>query len=556
MNRLYVCRLLLGLVFPAFAAAAPAPATPSPEQVAAYGQRLLDEAIPADGPGIALLVARGDQVLLRAARGRASVELGVALTPEHRFRIGSVTKQFAAAGLLKLIEQGKAGLDDPLSRYVPGYPNGDAITLRELLNHTSGIRSYTDLPGYMADGVRRDLDTTALIGVFKDQKPDFAPGERWAYNNSGYVLVGAVIEAITGKPWYAWLDETLMQPLRLAHTRYGADDAVIDGYVEGYSLDAHGAVTRAAPLSMTQPHAAGALVSTLDDLWHWNQALHHGRVLGADSYRAMTTPEGAATTAHYGYGVQVGRFRGTATIEHGGGIFGFVSELVYLPEYGLTGVMLRNADGSPPPPILRRVMAYATGQPFPEVTAVPLAAGALNGVEGVYRLDAETTRVLRVVDGVLTSQRSGGAVSPLTPIGPDRFAFANSLARIELVRDRARRVTALRFYPDGDAAETWKLVSRELPDRAEIALSAQAKQVLVGEYTSPQLGFKVFVDADGALRIQVPGHPAFALKAQTPRRLFLDAIDARLEFEPAEGPARQVTLLQGSARIELRRAEP
>jgi D-alanyl-D-alanine carboxypeptidase len=149
---------------------------------------------------VAVLVARGDELLVQTARGMASIELGVALTPEQRFRLGSVTKQFAAALLLRLIDQGKARLDDPLSKFLPDYPNGAAIRLSMLLNHSGGMKSYTGIRGYMHNPIRRDLSTQELIAEFKDQPVDFAPGAAWAYNNSGYVLVGAVIEAITGKP--------------------------------------------------------------------------------------------------------------------------------------------------------------------------------------------------------------------------------------------------------------------------------------------------------------------------------------------------------------------
>src|SRR5690606_36373174 len=150
------------------------------------------------------------------------------------------------------------------------YPGGDAITVRMLLDHTSGLRSYTSIEAIMAGGgIMQDLSTAALIDSFKGEAADFAPGQGWAYNNSGYVLVGAVIEAASGQPWHVYLDETFFKPLGMARTGYGnAADAVIPGHVDGYTRkDERWA--RAAYLSMTQPHAAGALVSTVDDLLRW-----------------------------------------------------------------------------------------------------------------------------------------------------------------------------------------------------------------------------------------------------------------------------------------------
>ncbi len=561
MNQFLVatlCTLLAGMS-PALASAGePVTTTPDAQQVAAYGERLLAEAVPdPNGPGMALLVARGDQVLFRGARGRASIELGVALSPDHVFRIGSVTKQFAAVALLTLVDQGKARLDDPLSKYLPDFPNAKAITLHQLLNHTSGVHSYTDLPGYMVEGVRLDRDTKGMLAVFRDHAVDFAPGEKWRYNNSGYVLVGAVIEAITGKPWHVALDESVLQPLALAHTRHGDSKAVIAGHVEGYSLGSKGEVSQAGLLSMTQPHAAGALVSTLDDLWRWNRALHGGKLLKKETYTRMTTPEGVAAQApgRYGYGIEVGTVRGSRAFAHSGGIHGFLSNLVYLPDSGLTAVALRNADGQAPAPVDRRLLAFALGNPYPETIPVAVPEAELKSLEGVYRLNAETMRVLRVVDGALTSQRSGGAVHVLIPIGGERFAFANSLARIEIDRDSSGKVSGLRFFAEGDDGESWKLTDEKPQARTTIVLPRDSLDALVGEYVGSELSFKVFIDAAGVLRVQVPGQPAFELKAEKPRTLFISEVDAVIEFEPATGRAQKATLKQGPATIALTRKE-
>ena len=270
-------------------AAAHAAQPPSDADIARQAQRLLADAYPASGPGAAILVARGDRVLYRGARGMADIELGVPLAPDQVFRIGSVTKQFSAAGLLKLVESGKVSLADPLSKYLKGYPNGNAITVRQLLDHTSGVKSYTSLPGIMDGPIRRDLDTAALVDSFKGESADFAPGAGWAYNNSGYVLVGAVIEAASGQPWHRYLQQALFAPLGMTRTGYGDDTAIIPGHVRGYSMR-DGKPTPARYLSMTQPHAAGALVSTVDDLLRWNRALHEGLVLKSETYRQMVTP--------------------------------------------------------------------------------------------------------------------------------------------------------------------------------------------------------------------------------------------------------------------------
>jgi len=294
---------------------------PAAAEVAAYAERLMDEQkLGREGPGVALLVARGDQLLYKGARGMASIELGVPLSADQSFRIGSVTKQLGAAALLKLVDEGRAKLEDPLSKYLPSYPGGNKITLAQLLNHSSGIKSYTGIPGYMHNPIRRELSTEQLVAEFKDQAVDFAPGQSWAYNNSGYVLVGAVVEAISGKPWHQYLDEALLRPQKIGSVRYPGENALIKGMVQGYSGEASSGYTVAGLLSMTQPHAAGALVSDLEGLWRWNQALHGGKLISAESYKRMTTPEGAAIKSpmRYGYGLGVDSLRGQVMLQHGG----------------------------------------------------------------------------------------------------------------------------------------------------------------------------------------------------------------------------------------------
>ncbi|MFA7542540.1 MAG: serine hydrolase domain-containing protein, partial [Lysobacterales bacterium] len=263
MRRIDLLLVLTGLLTWQSATAATPPSPPSPAEFERHARTLLANAYPADAPGAAVLVMRGDEVLYRGAHGLADVAADLPLKPGDRFPIASVTKQFSAAGLLTLVDAGKVALDDPLSKYLPSYPDGARITIEHLLNHTSGIMEYTAIPGTFEGPIRRHVSTGQLVDYFKNEAPDFAPGEGWIYNNSGYVLVGAVIEAASGQPWYQYLDQTLFKPLAMHDTGYGADPAVIAAQVTGYiTLDG----TPAPPLqlSMTQPHAAGALVSTVD----------------------------------------------------------------------------------------------------------------------------------------------------------------------------------------------------------------------------------------------------------------------------------------------------
>lgn len=537
------------------AAHAGQPATPA--AMTAYANQLLDaQKIAADGPGVSVLVARGDQLLYQGARGMASVELGVPLQPDHLLRIGSVTKQIAAAALLKQIDDGKAKLDDPLAKFLPDYPNGANITLLQLLNHTSGVKSYTGIPGYMAGPIRRDLNTAELIKAFKDQPVDFAPGEKWAYNNSGYVLLGAVVEAISGKPWHESIDALLLKPAGITGVYYPAGDRLFKGMAQGYTLNGQGQVAPAGFLSMTQPHAAGALIANTEGLWRWNRALHGGKLVGQASYARMTTPEGPAKPHHYGFGIGTGTLRGQAMLSHGGGIHGFASMLSYLPASQTTVVILRNSDGPgfAMDTVARKLAAFAIGEPFAEHKAVAVPAEQLKSAEGLYGLDDKQTRTLRVKDGQLQSQRGGGGTAALLPLGQDRFAFPESLSELQLERGADGKVIALRVFNNGETTgERW-VRSGELPaEPAFITLGAAQLQPLVGEYASPQLAIKVFLDDQGRLQGQAVGQRSFLLQASAPRRFHVPEVGAQLDFSTEDGPPASATLTQNGQVIVMMR---
>lgn len=531
---------------------------PDAKAVSRFANQLLQQQkIDQQGPGVTVLVARGDEVLFKQAYGQANIELSVPLSPEHKFRIGSVTKQFAAAALLKLIDEGKASLTDPLTKYLPDYPNGEAITLLQLLNHTSGVKSYTGIAGYMHNKIRHELSTAELINEFKDQPVDFSPGADFAYNNSGYVLLGAVIETISGKSWHQYINDALLQPNNLTNIVYPAEQTVIPGMASGYSLRSGPDVTQAALLSMTQPHAAGALVADADALWQWNRLLHGGKLLKAATYQQMITPTGAAAEndGNYGFGISSGKLRGMQELQHGGGINGFVSLLVYLPQPDLTVVMLRNSDGRGPDLsyLSRKIAAYASGNPYPEYTPVALTEAQLRSVSGVYN-KGEDSRTLEVRDGKLFSTRAGGRPFELIPQGNDSFGFSDSVTRLVIKRNASNNPDSLIMYYDGDGdGEIWQRTG-DVALKAEIALTGQQQQVLVGDYASDQLQLKIFQNDRGdGLLVQVTGQPAFELKAASERSLYLTVVDAKLEFEPSHGQANQVTLLQGAGRFVLTR---
>lgn len=309
----------------------------------------LDESFPADGSGATVLLMRDGEVLFRGSAGLADIELGVPMQPDHVLRIGSITKQFTAAAILLLQDRGKLNVADEITRYLPDFPTqGERITIAQLLSHTSGIFNYTDLPSYWRGGLlRTDISVDELINLFADQPLQFSPGSEFSYSNSGYVLLGAIIEKVTGKTYAESLRTEVFAPLKLHDTHYGGLQ-IVPRRASGYSVGPDGQYRNALPISMTHPYATGALLSTVDDLARWNAALFDGGLLSEESINAMSTAtqldDGSVT--EYGYGLYVRERDGLNVIGHTGGIHGFSSSELWLPDQRVYAVVLSNLENS------------------------------------------------------------------------------------------------------------------------------------------------------------------------------------------------------------------
>lgn len=297
-------------------------------------------------PGASFLVVKDGEVLYRSAKGMANVELGIPLQADMVFRLGSLTKQFTAASILMLEERELLNVEDTIDKFLPDYPYEIAskITVEHLLTHTSGIYSYTNIPGYMiSNEIRAELTTDQLVEVFADLDSPSDPGEAFAYNNSGYVLLGAIIEKVSGKSYEAFVQENIFDKLGMENSYYGGHQKIIPRRVDGYQFVGDD-FSNALFLSMTQPHAAGSLLSNVDDLAKWDQALFSGQVISDASFRKMTTA-GVLNNGQrhsYGYGLFIGEFNETPMIYHSGGIHGFATYASHVVDENLYVVSLSN----------------------------------------------------------------------------------------------------------------------------------------------------------------------------------------------------------------------
>lgn len=423
--------------------------------IAQRSKAILNEAATTtSGPGVAVMIARGNKIIFHSARGQANIELGVPLSPDHLFRIASITKIFVAALVIKLSETGELSLDDTLSRFLPDFPNAEKITIRQLLSHTAGVSDQIPVGSEQPGFSRRDVDTSTLVREIAKRPPLFAPGSNQAYSNAGYILLGAVIEKVTGKPWYTALEERLLKPLGLKNTTYGLAAKLLPRRVAGYTTATPDHLpANASFISMTTPASAGALVSTLDDLRRWMRYLIDGRIINKAVLEQMITPATLSrgeSANPYGLGMYIWHIRGETMIGHTGQINGFASVLTYLPSCDITIIALGNDDNFDAQTFGRRLAAVALGNPYPSVKSVPISAADLKALSGQYR-DRSEVRTILAKDGKLYSQRGGRNPSLLQMTRTGELHFVpDELTYMIPVRDSFGKVVRLDYFSYGE----------------------------------------------------------------------------------------------------------
>jgi D-alanyl-D-alanine carboxypeptidase len=324
-----------------------APSAASPEaKVDAYVKTQMEK----------LAVVREGKVVLSRGYGLANVEHSVPATPETVFQLGSITKPFTASLVMLLVEDGKLGLDDPISKHLSDLPAAwSEVTVRHLLTHTSGIKSYTGIPSFR-ENFRKDYTQKELIQLVAGEALEFQPGEKWAYNNTGYFLLGMLIEKLTGKSYGDAMQERLFGPLQMTATRVNDVRTVIKNRAAGYDVEA-GQLRNAEYLSMTQPFAAGVLVSSVMDLAKWDAALYTDTPLKASVREQMWTSYQLkdGSRAGYGFGWSTATQNTHRRIGHGGGIPGFTTSLLRYPDDKLTVIVLTNQENAQPDRIAKAV---------------------------------------------------------------------------------------------------------------------------------------------------------------------------------------------------------
>jgi CubicO group peptidase (beta-lactamase class C family) len=448
----------LCLLFASSVLAQNAPSSPPTDQeITAKVEEYMNAAVKVDGFGGSILIARNGKPVISKSYGMANIELSVPNTPQTVFRLGSVTKQFTAMAIIMLVERDKLGVSDPICKYLPDCPAAwKPITVKNLLTHTSGIPNYTSFPEFAKTAVLPTLPAE-MIGQLKDKPLEFAPGEKFAYSNSGYYVLGEIIERASGKTYAEFLQENIFSPLGMKQTGYDNPLEIIRNRAAGYQRQG-GEIINAAYMDMTIPFAAGALYSTTGDLLIWDQALYTEKLVSRKSLDEIFTP--FKSDNGYGYGWSIGKKFDRRVIAHGGGIYGFASQITRFPEDRVTVIVLSNIQAAPAGKIANDLSAIVFDASYEipkERKEIAVEPKILEKYVGQYQVAPNLIITVTLENGKLLGQVSGQSKFALSAESETAFFSKDVNAVITFVKDANGQVTGLTLNQGGSGTPAQKI---------------------------------------------------------------------------------------------------
>ncbi len=397
-----------------------------------------------------ILVAQDDDIIVSQGYGFANFEHEISNTSETKFRLASITKQFTATAALILQNQGKLELKEKISSYLPGSPvEWEKVTVHHLLNHTSGIPEHTDSLNWNTTG-REKHSKQKIIDLFKNKPLNFQPGERFDYSNSGYILLGALIEKVSALSYEEFLNKNIFKPLGMNNTGYDHSQKILKQRASGYEIN-NDEIIHSGYLDMSVPYASGALYSTVEDIFLWNQSFYSNKILPEDTLDKMITPN--PLVANYGYGCIINQKHDCKVIGHAGGIHGFNTIYEHYLEEKLCIVILCN--------LLQRTSSGEIANTlgaifFEEGYSIPKKRSSLNlgsstyqSLIGQYQLSSQIILTIKTDTNCLLVEVTGGREAKFFPESESRFYQQFSDRQIEFSKNDDGKVNQLILLQDG-----------------------------------------------------------------------------------------------------------
>lgn len=515
------------------------------------------------------LVAENGRGVYKGGFGLANMEWHIPNTPDTKFRLGSITKQFTATLTLQLVEQGKIKLDGKISDYLPDYrkDTGQKVTIHQLLTHTSGIPSYTSQPGFFENVSRNPYKVDEFVKKYASGDLEFEPSSKFSYNNSGYFLLGAIIEHVTGKPYEQVLKENIFEPLGMKNTGYDHHATIISKRATGYGKTQDG-YSNAPYLDMSIPYAAGSLYSTVEDLYLWDQALYTDKILSAQSKALMYKP--FLDSYAYGWDVRDSSFKPNGkpvqVISHGGGINGFTTTIVRFPNEKHLIVMLDNTGTGYLDRLSESIAKIVYNLPYetPKNSIVPILSktisekGIAPGIAQYRELKAKQSATYDFGEPELNQLgyqllRTGKPKDAIeifklnVEAHPQGFNAYDSLA--EAYASTGERELAIQNYKKSielNPNNTNAVGAIKRLEKPSVTVDSKVFDTYVGEYeVGPGFVMRIFREGDKFMT-QATGQPAFEIIPESDTVFAPRAFPAKLTFvKDADGKVNALRIDQG-----------
>lgn len=441
--------LSLALLYTSFITAQGTTPLPTNDQITSKVDEYMKAVLQVDGFSGTILVARDGKPIVNKAYGMANVELNVPNTPEKIFRLGSITKQFTSMAIAMLQERGKLRVNDPMCNYFADCPDiWKPITIRHLLNHTSGITNYTAFSDFAKTTVM-PVTPAAMADRLKKEKLDFAPGEKMSYSNSGYFLLGNIIEKVSGKSYEDFLQENIFTPLGMKQSGFDDPLRIIPNRAAGYQKQA-GKIINASYTDMSVPYAAGSLYSSTGDLLIWDQALYTEKLVTKKALDEIFTPWKG--DAGYGFGWNIGKRFERRQISHGGGIYGFATQIARFPDERVTVIVLSNIQAAPAGQVANNLSAIVFGAAYEipkERKIISLNSKVMEKYVGEYQIGTNIVVAITLESGKLMGQLGGQGKFSLLPESETDFYSKDVNAQIIFTKDAAGLVTGFNLRQGG-----------------------------------------------------------------------------------------------------------
>jgi CubicO group peptidase (beta-lactamase class C family) len=531
------------------------PAAAANEQLKQQADAILSSSFDAAGPGASAIITEHGKTIYAGSAGLADIEARRHARPDTVYYLGSVSKQYTAAVILQLASEGKLSLSDPLSKFLPDYPEpGREATVAQLLNHTAGIPNYANITGWMSEpNINRPYTTQQLIAVFKGLPQEDKPGEDWEYSNSGYVLLGAIIEKVTGKPWQQAVRDRILRPLALNETLTSLPKGGVPGMAKGYSLinDKLGPPMK---FDLSIGGAGGGLIGTASDLAKWSDALHHGRVVPGPYYQQMITPAklNDGRSFPYGFGLKFAKLHDEQVIGHGGRIPGFSTFGLYLPKEDLFVAVLTNSDAprTAPEDVATRLAALAAGRPFPMLTETKADPAALQKLFGLYGEGMDQHRLFSR-DGKFYLRTGNQPAHEVHFAGDNRFYY--DLVWLQ-VRPQPSGILTMEIHvPTLTAAAVLPRTGSAPEERATVNVPVEVLRSYTGVYKAGAGTGKIML-VDGKYLVLQHGKDAATRLRPVSNIEFLDDDEnSSVIFKTARGKTTGLTVKRGDHDVEAER---